>query len=187
MPEFPDPSAPVEPVNLMAVVDLIQSARQNTSAGLVARETLVDVAALMFNELTVLRGTVQAYREDLEDADAYEKLGERDLVRSVRLEWSSIRAAVNPEVHTPARAVAYLVAHGWVKDSDRRGGENWHDAPDRNGRSRWVFVPTNASFVGWDKRMAELVRGLADAHGCGEMGVLAAIAAAAPGVPDAGQ
>ncbi len=108
-------------------------------------------------------------------------IGELALARLLRLEWSSVRAAVNPDVHTPARTMAYLKARGWVKDHDRRGGEDWHDQPDRDGKMRFAFVPLDATFVDWDKRMAELVRDLADAYGTGELGVLAAIAEATDG------
>lgn len=103
---------------------------------------------------------------------------ELEVARSVRLEWASIRGAVNPEVHTPARTVAYLKAHGWVKDWERRGGEDWHDQPDRDGKMRYAFVPLDTGFVDWDKRMAELVRDLADAYGMGELQILADIAEA---------
>lgn len=100
------------------------------------------------------------------------------LARSLRLEWPSIRTALNPDVHTPARTVAYLKARSWEKDYDRRGGECWHDQPDRDGKMRFVFVPLDPSFADWDKRMAELVHDLADACGTGELGVLADIAEA---------
>jgi hypothetical protein len=100
------------------------------------------------------------------------------LARSLRLEWPSIREAVNPDVHTPARTVAYLAAHGWVKDHERRGGEDWHDQPHRDGRAHWVFVPLDTSFADWDKRMAVLVRDLADMRDVGELQVLADIAEA---------
>ena len=105
-------------------------------------------------------------------------LASLDQARSLRLEWPSIRAAINPDVHTGARAIAYLKARGWEKDHDRHSGEDWHDGPDSQGRMRFVFVPLDQSFGDWDKRMARLVKDLADAHGTGELGVLADIAEA---------
>ena len=99
------------------------------------------------------------------------------LARLLRLEWPSIRAAVNPDVHTPASTVAYLAARGWVKEYDRRGGAVWQNSE----LERSAFVPMETGFVDWDKRMAELVRDLADAYGTGELGVLAAIAEATDG------
>lgn len=180
MPEFPDPSAPVEPADLTRAVETIQEARRLLHVAGPVVHDLVDAATAMLNEITVLRGTVQAYREDLEDADAYEKLGERDLARSVRLEWSSIRAAVNPQVHTGARTIAYLESLGWVQERVRRGGEVWRTVPDEYGDSFYVFVPVDTSFVDWDKRMAELAHDVADRLGVGELGVLAGIAAAEP-------
>lgn len=98
--------------------------------------------------------------------------------RSLRLEWPSIRAAANPEIHTPARTIAYLTAQGWVKDHERLGGENWHSQPGGEGRVTYVFVPLITNFVDWDKRMAELAYDLADARGTGELQILADIAEA---------
>lgn len=94
------------------------------------------------------------------------------LVASLRLEWSSIRSALDPALHTPARAVAYLTANGWAKESDRHGGAVWQNAE----LERSAFVPMETSFVDWDRRMAELVHDLADAYGTGEIAILAAIA-----------
>lgn len=165
-------SAP-RPVDLMRAAGIALTARQDTSAGLLAREHLAPMVGDMVAEIGTLRETVAAYREDLEDARA-----ESNLARSVRLEWPSIRTAVDPNVHTGARTIAYLKAHGWSKDHDRRGGEDWHDQPDRDGKMRFAFVPLDTSFVDWDKRMAELVHVLADLNGTGELGVLADIAEA---------
>jgi hypothetical protein len=160
-----------EPVDLMRAAELALTARQDTSDGLVARERLVPVVGVMVTEIGVLRETVTAYREDLKGAHAYEALGERELARSVRLEWPSIRAAINPDVHTPARAVALLKARGWEKVPDRRSGAVWQNEE----LERSAFVPMDTSFADWDKRMAELVHDLADAYGTGELGVLADI------------
>lgn len=107
-------------------------------------------------------------------ADMEAVLGLLDQARSLRLEWPSIRAAVDPEVHTGARVVAYLEARGWVKEFDRRGGGVWQNVD--LGRS--VFVPMETGFEDWDKRMAELACSLAYAYDSGELGVLAAIAEA---------
>jgi hypothetical protein len=98
------------------------------------------------------------------------------LARTLRLEWPSIRASLNPEMHTPARTVAYLAAHGWVKHRERPGAEVWEHA-DSGGRVL-VFVPLDTSYGDWDKRMAEMVSVLAECHSIGELGVLADIAEA---------
>jgi len=103
-------------------------------------------------------------------------LGELEAAYELRLEWGSIRAAVDPEVHTPARMLALLAGFGWVKERARRGGEVWHSQPEEDGDMTFVFVPLETSFADWDKRAAELARDLADRLGTGELGVLARIA-----------
>ncbi len=125
-------------------------------------------------EDTIVAGKLTAFA-DAACSELQAATEELKLARSLRLEWPSVRAAVNPDVHTPARTVAYLKGRGWVKDWERRGGEDWHDQPDRDGKMRYVFVPLETGFVDWDKRMAMLVRDLADAYGTGELGVLADI------------
>lgn len=68
-------------------------------------------------------------------------------------------------------AAAYLAANGWARERDGRGGSLWRRDGER------LFLPERTDYVDWDKRMAELVRDLADAHGTGEFGLLAAIEA----------
>jgi hypothetical protein len=110
-------------------------------------------------------------------------LDELRLSRSLRLEWSAIRAALNPEVHTSARTIAYLTARGWVKDHERRGGEVW--AHKRGCAKVMVFVPLDTSYADWDKKMAEMANDVAGRMGTGELDVLAGVAAsgAAAGTP----
>lgn len=169
MPETANATGTAEPVDLMRVVELVTTARQDTYEGLVARELLIPMVGDMVTEIGALRETAAAYGEDLEDM----RTG-IELARSLRLEWSSIRAALNAEVHMPARTVAYLAARGWVKESGRHGGAVWQNA----NLERSAFVPMLTHFVDWDKRMSELVHDLADACGTGELGVLADIAEA---------
>lgn len=173
MGEHRPPLSAPEPVDLFRVAMLLLDARHDTSAGLVAREELLPVVGGMVAEVGLLRDTVTAYREDLEDMRA-----EVNLARSLRLEWSSTRAAVNPDVHTPARTIAYLKALSWVLDYDRNTGQFWRDKPDRDGRSHFVFVPVDQECEDWDKKMAELVRHLANILGVGELQILADIAEA---------
>jgi hypothetical protein len=170
MPDtYRPPVGAPEPVDLLLAAEVVLTARQDTSDGLVARELLVPLVADMITEIGLLRDTVTAYSEDLEDMRT-----EIELARSLRLEWSAIRAALNAEVQTPARTIAYLEARGWVKESDRYGGAVWQNAD----LERSAFVPMLTHFVDWDKRMSELVHDLADAYGTGELGVLADIAEA---------
>lgn len=96
--------------------------------------------------------------------------------RSFRL--AEPRSAVDPQVHTPQRIAAYLVARGWEpwsqKDRYWIGGEAVH------GEQALVFVPPKATASDYAKRVGFLVKDLADEYGQGELQVLADIAA----VPD---
>jgi len=96
---------------------------------------------------------------------------ELELARPLRLEWSSTCAAINREVHTPAKVTAYLAAHNWFAHRNHRDGEYWANV----AAERTILVPLDADYDVRD--MAEVVRELADAYGLGELGVLHGIAA----------
>ena len=162
------PGAP-KPVDLTRAALLVLDARQQTAAGLDALEHLVPIVGDMVTEIGALRETVTAYREDLEDMRA-----QVELSQSMRLEWASIHVALNLEVHTPARMIAFLESLDWSKNRTRPGVEIWENGRDREYAC--VRVPLDEAFSDYGGVMAAAVRTLATALGTGELGVLAAIA-----------
>lgn len=160
-------SAP-RPVDLMRAADIVLTARQDTSAGLVARrEQLVPIVGDMVTEIGALRETADAYREDLEDART--ALAN---ARSFRLVHPFM--AVDPAVHTPERVGAYLAARGWRR---RVKEYNFWDLDTR----KTVFVHREATASDYASRTGLLVSDLASIYKTGELQVLADIAEAGNG------
>jgi hypothetical protein len=186
MPEPTNTAGAPKPVDLMRAADIALTARQDTSAGLVAREQLVPIMGGMVAEIGALRETVTAYREDLEDARAALALAEnaRDnfmrachaeaqggaarlaIARSFRLAHPFM--AVDPAVHTPERVAAYLTARGWQQRENERGF--WDLGDDET-----VFVHRVATASDYAGRTGLLVSDLASIYKTGELGVLADI------------
>lgn len=107
-------------------------------------------------------------RADLEAA-----VGEIDLARSLRVDVVSLRAAIDPVVHTVARVCDYLWRAGFKQVASGRTAAEWERRDDRAA----VLVPLVPTAADWRKRMALMVSVLATAQDCGELAILAEIAA----------
>lgn len=97
---------------------------------------------------------------------------ELEMARTLRIDATSVRAAIDPEVHTPAKVRAYLAANGWRQTDPIR--DYW------NRRDVTVAVPQKPTAPDYTKRLAMYVQTIATVHETGELGVLAGIAATEP-------
>lgn len=100
--------------------------------------------------------------------------GELELARSLRIDVASLRTAIDPVKHSPAKVRAYLAANGWRLMGEVRGFTEW----ERSGET--VMVLPEAGSREYAKRMAIYVQAIATVHKVGELSVLAGIAAVEP-------
>ena len=137
-------------ISLTEARALAAAARENTAAGLEAREQLADVVEQL--------------------ADAMES------ARGARLIHSSVRKLIDEKTHAPKRVHAYLTANGWERIGEYSTSSDWRhmgDGPD------WaVRVLDSADFVDYGQHLASTVETLAEHRGVGELQVLADIAEA---------